>query len=129
MRGGPSHIDMWDMKPEAPSEFRGEFSPISTNVSGLQCCELMPRLAKQADQYTVIRSVVGTYEDHSSYHTQTGWGEKEHKSVGGFPSIGCQPCTSAVAAGEDPRSGRWKGKAKKECGLHVADDKEKHDAA
>ena len=47
----------------------------------------------------------------------------------GFPSIGCQPCTSAVAAGEDPRSGRWKGKAKKECGLHVADDKEKHDAA
>ena len=46
----------------------------------------------------------------------------------GFPSIGCQPCTSAVAPGEDPRSGRWKGKAKKECGLHVADE-EKTDAA
>lgn len=45
----------------------------------------------------------------------------------GFPSIGCQPCTAAVAPGEDPRSGRWKGKAKKECGLHVAE--EKHDAA
>ena len=39
----------------------------------------------------------------------------------GFPSIGCQPCTAAVAPGEDPRSGRWKGTAKKECGLHVAD--------
>jgi len=39
----------------------------------------------------------------------------------GFPSIGCQPCTAAVAPGEDPRSGRWKGKAKQECGLHVAD--------
>lgn len=37
----------------------------------------------------------------------------------GFPSIGCQPCTAAVAPGEDPRSGRWKGKAKQECGLHV----------
>jgi phosphoadenylyl-sulfate reductase (thioredoxin) len=46
----------------------------------------------------------------------------------GFPSIGCQPCTSAVAAGEDPRSGRWKGQAKKECGLHVV-DREKTDAA
>jgi phosphoadenosine phosphosulfate reductase len=50
----------------------------------------------------------------------------------GFPSIGCQPCTAAVAAGEDPRSGRWKGKAKKECGLHVADEpseEKKTDAA
>jgi len=46
----------------------------------------------------------------------------------GYPSIGCQPCTSAVAPGEDPRSGRWKGQAKKECGLHVA-DQEKTDAA
>jgi phosphoadenosine phosphosulfate reductase len=46
----------------------------------------------------------------------------------GFPSIGCQPCTASVAAGEDPRSGRWKGKAKKECGLHVVEEK-KTDAA
>ena len=37
----------------------------------------------------------------------------------GYPSIGCQPCTSAVGAGEDARSGRWRGAAKKECGLHV----------
>ena len=41
----------------------------------------------------------------------------------GFPSIGCQPCTSAVAPGEDPRSGRWKGQAKNECGLHVVENK------
>lgn len=47
----------------------------------------------------------------------------------GFPSIGCQPCTSAVAAGEDPRSGRWPGKAKNECGLHVADAPKPTDAA
>ncbi|HLL21855.1 MAG TPA: phosphoadenylyl-sulfate reductase [Kofleriaceae bacterium] len=47
----------------------------------------------------------------------------------GYPSIGCAPCTSQVAAGEDPRSGRWKGSAKKECGLHVLDDKGSTDAA
>ena len=41
----------------------------------------------------------------------------------GYPSIGCEPCTAPVAAGEDPRSGRWKGQAKKECGLHVAEEK------
>ena len=41
----------------------------------------------------------------------------------GFPSIGCQPCTSAVAPGEDPRSGRWRGRAKKECGLHTTEEK------
>ena len=40
----------------------------------------------------------------------------------GYPSIGCEPCTAPVAAGEDPRSGRWKGQTKKECGLHVADE-------
>jgi len=46
----------------------------------------------------------------------------------GYPSIGCEPCTAPVAAGEDPRSGRWKGQTKKECGLHVADE-EKTNAA
>jgi len=57
MAGGPPHIDMFDMKPEAPVDYRGEFKPIKTNVVGLQVCELMPRLAQMADKYTVIRSV------------------------------------------------------------------------
>ena len=47
----------------------------------------------------------------------------------GYPSIGCQPCTAQVAPGEDPRSGRWKGKTKNECGLHIAPAVEKPDAA
>src|SRR4051812_439633 len=53
--GGPSHTDMFDLKPDAPSEFRGEFSPISTNVPGMQICEHMPKLAKMADKFAVIR--------------------------------------------------------------------------
>jgi len=57
MAGGPPHTDMFDMKPESPSDYRGEFKPINSNVAGLQVCELMPRLAKLADKYTVIRSV------------------------------------------------------------------------
>src|SRR5262245_27157425 len=56
--GGPSHTDMFDLKPQAPSEFRGEFSPIATNVPGMEICELFPRLAKSADKFAVVRSVV-----------------------------------------------------------------------
>lgn len=55
--GGPPHQDMFDMKPAAPAEIRGEFRPIATNVAGVQVCELMPRLARQADKYTILRSV------------------------------------------------------------------------
>ncbi|MBI3274748.1 MAG: DUF1501 domain-containing protein, partial [Methylocystis sp.] len=45
LSGGPSHIDMYDMKPDAPAEYRGEFRPIATNVPGIQICELMPQQA------------------------------------------------------------------------------------
>jgi hypothetical protein len=57
MGGGPPHTDMFDMKPNAAPEFRGEFKPINTNVPGIDVCELMPGLAKHADKYTIIRSV------------------------------------------------------------------------
>ena len=55
--GGPPHTDMFDMKPDAPAEYRGEFKPIQSKVTGLQVCELMPGLARLADKYTIIRSV------------------------------------------------------------------------
>ena len=86
--GGPSHTDIFDLKPDAPSEFRGEFSPIATNVPGMQICELMPRLAKSADKFAVIRSVVGTYPDHSNFHTLSGYDDKDIKAVGGRPPLG-----------------------------------------
>jgi hypothetical protein len=55
--GGPPHQDMFDLKPEAPAEIRGEFKPIATNVSGIQIGELLPRLAMLADKYCLLRSV------------------------------------------------------------------------
>src|SRR5687768_3667053 len=50
MRGGPSHIDSYDMKPDAPEEIRGEFRPIPTNVPGIQICEHMPQQARIMDK-------------------------------------------------------------------------------
>src|ERR1700683_2967164 len=67
--GGAPTQDMYDLKPDAPDRIRGEFKPIATNVPGMQICELMPRLAKSADKFAVVRSVVGTYPDHSNFHT------------------------------------------------------------
>src|SRR6185503_5942068 len=52
--GGPPHIDMWDLKPQAPAEIRGEFEPIKTNVPGMEICELFPRLAKMADRFALV---------------------------------------------------------------------------
>ena len=57
LQGGPSHIDIWDPKPNAPSNIRGEFNPIPTNVPGIQLSETMPKLAKQMDKACLIRSV------------------------------------------------------------------------
>lgn len=54
--GGPPHQDTFDLKPEAAAEYRGEFKPIDTNVPGMQICELMPRLARNADKFTILRS-------------------------------------------------------------------------
>src|SRR5688572_27318847 len=54
--GGPSHIDTYDLKPEAPAEYRGEFRPIRSNVPGFDLCELLPRQAQIADKLAVVRS-------------------------------------------------------------------------
>ncbi len=55
--GGPSHIDLWDMKPDAPLEIRGEFKPIATNVPGTQLCEHLPQLAQRMDKLCLLRSM------------------------------------------------------------------------
>ncbi len=62
--GGPSHLDTWDMKPDAPIEYRGPFLPIATNVPGVRVCELFPKIAKLADQFAVIRSMHTKSNDH-----------------------------------------------------------------
>jgi hypothetical protein len=86
--GGPSHQDMFDLKPDAPIEFRGEFNPIATNVPGIEICEHMPQLAQMADKYAIIRSLVGMFDDHSDFHTQTGFGRNDLRNIGGRPGIG-----------------------------------------
>ena len=57
LNGGPSHLDMWDMKPESPSEIRGEFDPISSSLPGVPVSEHLPRLAQQMHRATLIRSM------------------------------------------------------------------------
>jgi uncharacterized protein (DUF1501 family) len=66
MWGGPAQQDTWDMKPDAPAEFRGAFRPIQTTVPGLQICEHLPRLAHRADQLALIRSMTHDNVDHTS---------------------------------------------------------------
>lgn len=66
--GGPGHMETYDMKPDAPLEYRGAFSPIKTNVSGINICELLPMHAKCADKYTLIRSVHHDFADHGGGH-------------------------------------------------------------
>ncbi|MEQ1850803.1 MAG: DUF1501 domain-containing protein [Chthoniobacteraceae bacterium] len=64
--GAPSHLDLWDPKPDAPSEIRGTFSPIPTNVPGIHISELLPRMAKRMDKLALIRSVFHTHSSHNS---------------------------------------------------------------
>src|SRR5262245_61294052 len=64
LEGGPSHIDTYDLKPEAPSEIRGPFRPIRTVVPGMDFCELLPMQAALADQLAVIRSMTFQNNDH-----------------------------------------------------------------
>ncbi|MDB5306983.1 MAG: hypothetical protein JWO38_1185 [Gemmataceae bacterium] len=66
--GGPPHQDTFDMKPDAPAEYRGAFKPIRTNVSGIDVCEHLPHLAKVADKFSVIRSIAHTFADHGGGH-------------------------------------------------------------
>ena len=62
--GGPAHQDTFDLKPNAPAEYRGEFSPIRTNVPGIEICEHLPKLAQCADKYAVIRGITHSLADH-----------------------------------------------------------------
>src|SRR5262245_11492798 len=62
--GGPSHLDMYDMKPEAPAEYRGLWKPIKTNVPGMQITELFPKQAKVADKFSIVRSLHHNTGDH-----------------------------------------------------------------
>lgn len=74
LSGGPSQLDMWDLKPLAPAEIRGEFQPIDTNVAGIQVSEHLPRMARLADKYAIVRSMSHDEGDHlrAGYLSMTG---------------------------------------------------------
>lgn len=72
LNGGPSHIDMWDLKPHAPLEYRGPFSPISTSLPGVQICEHMPRQAAMMDRTALVRGIRSVENDHYLSEVYTG---------------------------------------------------------
>ncbi len=84
LSGGPSHLDMYDMKPEAPLEYRGEFNPIRTNVPGIEICELMPMQAKIADKFTILRGVqVAHLHTANEFFSGYPWQESPRASIPG----------------------------------------------
>jgi hypothetical protein len=84
--GGPSHMDMYDLKPEAPAEFRGEFKPIATSVPGVQICEHFPMQARMWDKLACVRSLVSV-DEHSDTLVTTGYSDNANR-VGHHPSFG-----------------------------------------
>ncbi len=87
LSGGMPHQDTFDLKPDAPVEVRGEFKPIATTVPGVQFCELLPKLALVADRCSIIRSIVGQRDEHSSFQNLTGFTMGEVQR-GGIPNFG-----------------------------------------
>ncbi len=103
LQGGPSHIDIWDPKPDAPSNVRGEFKPIKSIVPGISLSEVMPLLARQMDKATLIRSMsytpAGLFNHTAAiYQMMTGYtpdrvspsGQLEPPAPNDFPHAGCQ---------------------------------------
>lgn len=94
LRGGASHIDSYDMKPDAPVEIRGEFKPIRTNVPGIQICEHMPKHAQMMDKLAVIRGIKSNdLGDHTPHYILTG-----------FPDRGRRPVIGSIVSYLKPRT-------------------------
>lgn len=119
LAGGPSHIDTFDLKPDAPDATRGEFRPIKTNVRGIEICEHLPRLARCADKYAVLRGVSHTLAAHDlgTKYLNTGnrplpslefpgYGAVIMKELGGDPDL-----PHFVAVPDTPQGGGYLGPA------------------
>jgi Protein of unknown function (DUF1501) len=107
MWGGPSHLDTWDMKPNAPLEVRGPFRTIATNVPGLNISEHFPRLATRAHNYTIVRSMTHTDPAHLSpvHHLMTGRVAPKPNSDADGASRFDAPCLGAVVRKLSPGNG------------------------
>lgn len=98
--GGPSHLDTFDLKPHAPVEYRGPYAPIATSVPGIQICELLPRLARRADRYAIVRSMRAESNDHGIAGTIGLTGSQAGGiSLGGATQAGkIQPTHGAIVS-------------------------------
>jgi len=101
--GGPPHQDTFDMKPDAPAEYRGDFKPISTKVPGMQICEHLPKMAGVADKFSIIRSVAHTFADHGGGHKKFLTGRNPVSPVGFINDF---PMAGSMAAKLLPSVGR-----------------------
>ena len=88
MPGGPSHIDLWDLKPNAPKEIRGDFRPIATSVPGIEICELFPRMAAMMDKFIPVRSICDADGRHDAFQCMTGWKKGDQMPREGRPNFG-----------------------------------------
>ena len=86
LNGGLSHLDSFDLKPEAPVEIRGEFRPIPTTLEGVQICEHVPLQAKMWDKLAAVRSLV-TVDEHSDTMVMTGFPDRTNRTAN-RPSVG-----------------------------------------
>src|SRR5262245_29817904 len=97
LHGGPSQLDIWDMKPSAPAEVRGEFQPSATRVPGLHITELLPQIAQQANRISIVRSMTHTAINHNAatYWVTTGQAPPREQieftpTENDFPHVGAQ---------------------------------------
>src|SRR5262245_17297302 len=91
LAGGPATIDMWDLKPEAPAEIRGEFNPIKTKVDGIEISEHLPKTAEVVDKCTIVRSLAHTIPSHGPATVFMTTGNKPTPALQ-YPSLGSLAC-------------------------------------
>lgn len=98
MRGGPSQLDMWDMKPDAPANIRGEFTPVATSVPGISICELLPQSARIMDQWSIVRSLHHRPEEGDVSHSRGDQVVFTGYSPGANPESNIHPSFGSVVA-------------------------------
>ena len=106
--GGPSHLETFDMKPDAPLEYRGPFEPIASPVPGMRVCELLPGLAKRADKFALLRAMHHQSNDHGVAGTIALTG-----SIDGAVNLGGQ----SLAGATRPSTGAIVGRIAKALGV------------
>jgi hypothetical protein len=98
--GGPSHLETFDLKPQAPAETRGEFKPIKTKVPGIEICELLPKTAQVMDLFTILRSVTHNDSNHGAGNHLMTTGLSTPVPVGCGNSVSYHPSMGSFAAHE-----------------------------